>query len=73
MYESETFEVFLPITMRELGFCRCPAGKTAGKLSSAVEVDLFAEAGGQRWQWNALAKRLSASVEANTGCHFPDR
>ena len=70
MYESERFEVFLPITMRELGFLSLPAGKTAGKLSSAVEVDLFAEAGGQRWQWTALAKRLSASVEANTGVIF---
>jgi len=70
MYESERFEVFLPVTMRELGFLSMPAGKTPDMLSSAVEVDLFVEAGGKRWQWNALAKRLSASVEANTGVIF---
>ena len=66
MYESETFEVFFHDA--GIGFRR--ALRERQPAATRLSRDLFAEAGGQRWQWNALAKRLSASVEANTGVIF---
>jgi RND family efflux transporter MFP subunit len=64
-FATESVEVRLPITDRQLGALGVPIGYTAGP-NGGLSVDLGAEVAGQYRRWRGVIQRIDAAIDPST-------